>query len=227
MGDVMSDKVLLFIGSPKVGKSVSGTIGEYLCRGLEKRGVGVETVNIYKSLKTEDQFKTLAGQIQSAGSLVFIGPLYVDSLPAKVIEVLEFIYKENKHAGSSNAKRFSAISVCGFPEASQNSTALDIYQCFCQRTGFKWIGGLGIGMAEAFLSMSEKKAYPLLRHVYKSFDMFADATAKGEKLPDQAVRLAARPVLPKWLFLLIATVTWKKAAKKNNVQDCIDAMPYR
>ena len=52
----------------------------------------------------------------------------------------------------------------------------------------------------------------------KSLDLAADALAKGEAIPEEAVKLMARPLVPRWLYLLIGNRGWVRGAKSMDAR---------
>lgn len=54
-------------------------------------------------------------------------------------------FLKNKH--DLNIPMYGLVN-CGFLEGTQNSIAIDIFKNYCERIGFKWRIGVGIGGGE-------------------------------------------------------------------------------
>ncbi len=76
-------------------------------------------------------------------------PIYVDTLPAPVIEALELIAAHRQGSDPSHRQSFTTFANCGFPEADQCANALAICDTFAGQAGFEWAGSLALGAGEA------------------------------------------------------------------------------
>ncbi len=115
---------------------------------------------------------------------------------------------------------------CGFPEASQNRTALAICRRFAAEAGFEWAGGLALGMGEAIGGRPLKEAGGMVRRIVKALDLAGDALALGHPIPEEAVRLMAKPLVPRWLYILMGNRGWKKRAANHGTTDALNARPH-
>jgi len=161
-----------------------------------------------------------------ASDLVLLAfPLYVDSLPAPVIEVLERIAL-HRH-GKITQQRFAAIANCGFPEAHYNATALAICATFAQQAGFKWAGSLALGAGEGLvhgvpLNEMDGRSTPLKQ----ALNLAADALAKGQAIPKTAQKLWDKSFIPGWLYRSMGRFGWKQQSKKYGAEKMLKRQPY-
>jgi len=213
---------LVLMGSPKTGNANSASLGSYLAERLVGRGVQAQMLSVARAFRSEEATAALLDAVDAADLVVLASPLYVDSLPSGVIRALELIAGRER----TRPARFAAVINCGFPEAAHNETALAICRRFAQESGFEWAGGLGLGMGEAIGGRPLKEAGGMVRHVVKALDLAADALAAGLPLPEGAVRLMAKPFLPRWLYILMGNRGWKRRARKHGVSSSLDARPY-
>ena len=94
-------------------------------------------------LKTQKQYLDLERQLDSVDNLVFVTPVYVDTLPSTVLEKL---VKIEDFAKDKNLKiNVYAITNCGFYEGEQCELAQKTFETWCLKCGFNFYGGLGIG----------------------------------------------------------------------------------
>ncbi|TLU87315.1 MAG: NAD(P)H dehydrogenase [Chlorobium sp.] len=219
-------RALLLVGSPRMQKSTSASLGSYLFEQLKLRGVATETIYLYKAITATERMGELLQAIDNADLVVLAFPLYVDTLPAPVISVLENIVANGK--GRLNMTRFAALVNCGFPEGSQNDNALAVCGEFSRSAGFAWMGGLSLGEGEGLV-----RAQPLNElggqgaPVRKALEIAAEALAVGQPVPDNAQVLLAKPLMPVWLYKLGGTVGWKMKSRKYGTQKLLKARPYQ
>ena len=157
-------------------------------------------------------------------------PLYVDQLPAPLIQTLELIAERRK--GSLGAspwagplvQKLVVIVQCGFPETRQNQPAADIMRQFAREAGFSWAGALGMGGAVGGNRL--EKPGGMARDVHKALDIAAASLAGGGDIPEEASRLMARPLMPRWLYVLAANWGFRGEIRKHGIRKQVHARPY-
>ena len=157
--------------------------------------------------------------VKASDIVILAFPLYVDSLPAAVIGALELIAQQQRDSKSPKNQRLVAIVNNGFPEASQNTTALAICKRFAFEANFEWIGGLSLGGGGALGAKPLNDTGFMGRNVRKALDLAAGDLLEVRPISKKAVDLMAKPIVPKWLYLTIGNRNWKKEAKKIGTQD--------
>jgi multimeric flavodoxin WrbA len=218
---------LLLVGSPKTKKSSSYLLGEYLFHKFAEQSIETETVFVHNAVRSPDKMDALLEAVDRADLAVLAFPLYVDSLPAPVIEALEAIALHRRGRAGSPAQRFAAIANCGFPEAFHNATALAICETFARQAGYAWAGWLSLGGgggmgATAPLAEAGGRAAALM----KPLDLAAEALARGESMPEEAQALLAKPFAPAWLYRLLGNWGWPQQAKRWGAQKLLRQKPY-
>lgn len=220
-------RAVLLVGSPRTRKSTSQSLGGYLFDRLAERQVRTETFYIHTSLYSAERMQALQDAVDAADLVMLAFPLYVDSLPAPVIVALERIAARRREQGKPRL-RFAALANCGFPEAAHNRTALAICETFARQAGFDWAGALALGAGEGLvhgvpLEGASGPAIP----IRKALDLAAAALAQGEAVPQSAVDLLARPVIPGWLYRLLGVFGWRQQAKQYGAQSLLRRQAYR
>ena len=222
----MISKALLLIGSPKPASSTSESIGDFLLEQLYKQGIEGEKTKLTQILRQEDGENKLISSIDNCDILILSCPLYVDSAPAIVIKAMELICNERKNREHNKRQIMLAISNCGFPEAHQNNTALEIYRHFAEKCGFQWAGGLALGCGGAISGRPLNSLGGMAGNIVKALDNTASAIAQGKCIPEEAVQLMGKPIVPNWLYTLMGQLGWKAQAKKYGVHKELDNRPY-
>jgi hypothetical protein len=214
---------LVLMGSPKAARSNSASLGAYLVERLVGRGVQARMLSVCRGLRSPEAAEALLDAADGADRVVLASPLYVDSLPSGVIRALELLAGRQRRG----AARFAAVINCGFPEAAQTQTALAICRRFAAEAGFEWAGGLGLGMGEAIGGRPLKEAGRRARKARRALELAGDALAAGLPIPEQAVNLMARPMTPRWLYILLGNRGWKRRARKHDATERLNDRPHQ
>ncbi len=217
---------LLLVGSPRGPKSTSDSLGNYLLDKMHECGVASKSVWIQQALKTEGGNCAMLTEIDAAGVVVLSSPLYIDSLPADVMKALEAISQ-----GRSSAHRatpaFLAIVNSGFPESRHNDAALAICKRFCDESHMNWVGGLGLGGGASIDGRPLATAGGMFRNVRASLDLAAEALARGETIPPEAVSLMSKKLGPSWLYMLLGNIGWRQQARAFGAKKRMRERPYQ
>jgi len=216
---------LLLVGSPRGAASVSAALASHLGLLLEDRGITVSTQRIADRAPRLDLGFLGAGGLRQADLLVLATPLYVDSLPAPVTEMLEAAARQRALATAAGP-RFLAIVNCGFPEAVHNDTALAICRLFAAKAKMDWVGGLGLGAGGMFAGKPLAQLGGRARAVTQALALTADALAQGHVVPEEARRLFAKLPIPRWLYRFFGDWGFRQEARKHGVSARVGARPY-
>ena len=129
-------KTVLINCSPKRKLSVSGFLMK--CAGLLIRGK-----KEYLHLRTPADYPVILQALKKAGKVVFVTPLYVDSVPSHMLPFM----REMEDFCRENGLRLKVYVIAnnGFIEGKQNEPLMQVMENFCARSGLDWCGGIGIG----------------------------------------------------------------------------------
>jgi multimeric flavodoxin WrbA len=198
-------KVSLINGSPKGAKSASKLIIEAL-QGKLSATTSVEVLHV-ALLAPEKIIAAATG----SDAIVFVFPLYVDSIPSHVLRFLD--ESGQALAEAAPAATVYAISNNGFYDGHQNTIALEIMQNFCTRSGFTWGGGIGVG-AGAMVGPLEVSSGGL-----KPLDNALTQLASNIEQRQTAPNAFPKPNLPRFLYKFSAHREWRKIAKQNGLRE--------
>ena len=220
-------RAALLVGSPKGPNSTSNSLATYLGERLQQKGVTVEKVYI-SQCHCSDKNRTGMLQIIDDSDLIILAfPLYVDCLHSQVIETLELIAEHEKAKPNLDRKRIVAISNSGFPEARHNDIALTVCRIFAKQVGFTWAGGLEMGGGGMISGEPLAEIGGRVRNKMKALEIAAEALAKGEVIPDEAVALMAKLGIPRWMYLWMGNRGLKSEAKKTMGTKSMYDQPYK
>ena len=218
---------LLLVGSPRTKKSTSHSLGDFLLQQFDAQNVQTETIYVHTSLRSPERMQALYDAVNAADLLVLAFPLYVDSLPAPLIEALERIATQRAGQTQSHPQRLAVIINCGFPEAQHKATALAICATFAQQAGFGWAGALALGAGEGIvhgLPLNELDGRAI--SLKNALNLAASALLVGDIIPQAAVDLMAKPIIPAWLYRLMGIFGWRQEAKRWRAEKQLKRQPY-
>lgn len=200
--------VIILNGSPKKRKAVSEKLAQLL---LDNIGAECETekIYLYETEFTEDLYE----KIYAADCVVMAQPLYVDCLPARVLEFMEGALDYRIQKGETEGKKTELYFIinCGFREDSQNDTAINILNQYCKKAEFEFCGGAAVGSG-AIIFGSPREA-----ELSEIFAMMARRICSdcGGSAPE-IYRINAG--ISKFLFKAKSDKMWTDAAKKRGLR---------
>jgi multimeric flavodoxin WrbA len=220
-------RVLLLLGSPKGGPSTSKALLDHLGRRLRERGAEVHCIHLNQTMIVERYVHGLMEATDRADVVVLAFPLYIDGVPSNALRAMEKIADHQGGSLSGKQPGFAAISNSGFPEAVQSDTALATCRQFAQEAGFNWLGGLALGGGGAIDGRPLEELGARARNVRRSLDVAADALASGETIPQEAVRLMAKPIVPSWLYRRFGNAGWRRLATAHGARNRLGDHPSK
>ena len=209
-------RISIINGSPKMSAGISGLITKQIERHLN---VSVDVYHAIRLAKQEESHTDVFEKVLDCEALLIIFPLYVDSLPAPLIKVLNRL--ENISSDVSVKPQVYSIVNCGFFDANQNLLALEMIKSFSIRSEMTWGYGIGIGGGGMLSSMGDNWSKGPVSGIHKALCDMADAINTKESKPN----IFVKPKFPRFLYLIAADLGMRRAAKKNGVKN-IRARPY-
>ena len=218
-------KALILIGSPKGRNSASNLLAARLAGGLRAQGVSVRDELVHAGLRSEDGARLLLEAVDASDLVVLAFPLYVDSLPAPLTQLLERIAERRIGVAPAAAPRLAVIVQCGFPEARQCDTAVGICRLFAERTGMRWAGALAMGMGGQ-LGGGFRRLPGGGKHLLDALDTASKSLSGGGSIPGEASELFAKPLIPRWMYLLFGNLGWRMQMRKHGTRRPLTYRPY-
>ena len=199
-------KIGIINGSPRGKKSNSEILIKYLCSLLEEH-----QINKYYlfSSKIDSEIKS---EIHNADALIFAFPLYIDSIPSSLLDIL-LKFEEEKIVNSKT--KIYCIVNNGFFEGKQNQLAILQMKNWCQKTGAEWGQGIGIGAGE-ILSYVEK--VPLGKGPLKNLGKVLEQFTNNIKTLKSGNEIYVNPNWSRLLYWTQGTVSWIIKARKNGLK---------
>lgn len=200
-------KICIINGSPKVSKSTSELLIEYLMPFI--KGNEIVTYNVCKT----DFFKTQFSQIQSSEVIVFVFPLYIDSINS---HLLRFIIELEKRGFENKNINVYCIINNGLYEGWQNHVASDIMKNWCKSTGLTYGQTLGVGAGEMLPFL---KDVPLGYGPNKDIGIALQELSRNILSLNQGEDLFISPNCPRRFWKIASSFYfWYPRAKKNGLK---------
>jgi len=223
----MSKKnALMLTGSPAKGKSTSNSLGEYVLESLDDETYNREIMHLYSVHNSDEKLHLMLERVNDAELIIIATPLYVDTTPAVVVRMLQEIHKYRLENKLSKEQKLLAIVNCGFPEVEHNFMLIKIFENFAKQTGFKWLGGVPVGMGGLISGRSLSQIGGIAKNLVKGMDLLNSRMNEEKPVNDDVVRLTSKKFMPKWLYRFMGNSNWHKMIKKNNVKKHVYDKPF-
>ena len=199
-------KIGIINGSPRGKKSNSEILIKYLCSLLEEHQINkyyLFSSKIHSEIKSE---------IHNADVLIFVFPLYVDSIPSHLLETIVKFEKEK--IINSKTKIYCVVNN-GFFEGKQNQLAILQMKNWCKKIGVEWGQGVGIGAGE-ILSYLEK--VPLGKGPLKNLGKALNQLSNNIKTLNSDNEIYINPNWSRLLYWIQGTISWIIKARRNGLK---------
>ena len=145
---------------------------------------------------------TLCQMIENYSDIVFVFPLYVDSVPVTLLNFL----KAMEDNALLKKPTISVVINCGFIEPYQNDIAVKMLQLFARKNGYPYGSTFKIGSGEAILTT------PFRIFLKERMKRFA-VSIERQRYNDFQVTMP----ISKKMFIKASTAYWENYGKKNGI----------
>lgn len=216
--------ILLINGSPKPGRSTSGSILDHIEKSLKGKGE-VHKTRCIDIVDDENKFDEFLKVISGSDIIIIAYPLYVDSLPYVLTRTLHNIWKRRDQL-EQKKRRLMTIGNCGFPEADHISLSTRVLKNFSNRMGFHWSGALVIGGGGGIGGRPLKDAGGQFRYIVNAIDTSLDSILKGEEIPKEIQKLMEKPAISPFIYRNMGNIGWWMQARKKKLKVSLKHRPY-
>jgi len=213
--------LLLLIGSPKGNKSTSNSLGQYILDNINKENFKTDKLFIPRELTDEKDKNDLITRVNKADLIILSYPLYMDTPPAAVIKVFEFIEANIE----MRPRKFISIGNCGYPTASGVKISQQICKNFAEQTGMEWLGGLALGKGAIIMGKPLEKSGFITNKIEQALDLVINALENNEKVPT-AANQKMKLMMPDWLYVFVVNNIMRLRTIKNGSYGKYKNNPY-
>jgi hypothetical protein len=97
---------------------------------------------------------------------------------------------------------------------------------FAADAGYEWAGGLILAAGGMIGGQPLRKLQGMMLSAIKALGLTAEALAAGRSVPDEAVRLLAKPPIPRIGYRFMANWGWRSQFKKQGRGGSLTDQPY-
>lgn len=187
-------KVMIINASPRAPKSNSKQYANLFAKYCR---LDTEYYEVKKS-----NHLTLCQMIENYSDIVFVFPLYVDSVPVTLLNFL----KAMEDNALLKKPTISVVINCGFIEPYQNDIAAKMLQLFARKNGYPYGSTFKIGSGEAILTT------PFRIFLKERMKRFA-VSIERQRYNDFQVTMP----ISKKMFIKASTAYWENYGKKNGI----------
>lgn len=206
-------KITAINGSPKT-IGISALIIKQMEKLLDEQ---IEKHHAIQLVHAETPKETIAEMLE-ADILLFVFPLFVDSLPSPLIELLTRL-ESAAYLGASIPRVFAIVN--GAFDSTQTSLALEMIKHFTCCVGLPWGYGVGIGAGSMLYNADDNWEKGLASGIHRALSNLA--TAIKEKKSGPNIYIA--PNFPRFLYKAIGNFNFCFEAKRNGVSN-LRVRPY-
>ena len=214
----MEKSILFIVGSPRLKRSTSYSIANYVSTALQNKGWKTDIVFSHKIYTSEKDIETLRDRIQKTSITGIVFPLYVDAVPGPLVQTLKRI-SHNPLPSQGQQNKMFAIVNSGFPEPHQSQVAVQIIKQFTKECNATFLGGLKIGGGGIVGGSPIDQIKNRSKRLVLALDATIESIDKDQKLSDKALQLLSKPVFPKRIYTFFGNLGWKRRAKKYGVSN--------
>ena len=197
--------VTLLVGSAKPkGTSTSESLGRALVDHLIGHDWTHEIVHLQYVTKHRGLSPKLRAAAQRADLLVLASPVYVDCLPALVLEALTQL----ADADDLGPTALLPVVQSGFPELTHCRLAIDLLGRVADTAGWRWAGHLAMGGGGGIDGRPLHRLDERVRHQREGLLAAAEALNAGEGLPAEATEAFGTPMMSAGIYRAAGQVGW-------------------
>lgn len=226
--------VLLVSGSCRPPRANTQAMTAFLKQRLELRGAATQVLEVlpWRDADPELTHEAIAAA-RSCQTMIILAPVYVDTLPAPTLRLLERlcpVLRDAADGDSPGSPQVAAYAVLhsGYPEPAHQEAGLRQCGHFASQAGMQWRGGLGFGGASPIDGRPLEQAGRFASHLRQGLTLLADSIVAGEDVSQAATRASRRIPFPLPGFLLVRLMNamTRRELKNLGVAEPL-AHPYR
>ncbi len=204
-------KIALINGSPKTKASASKSLLDDL-----KHYFPEQTQITEFAFHTPELSPDTIQELYKADAWIFSFPLYVDGIPGQLLSCLVQLDETIQQGKTAEADlkqiRIYGIVNCGFYEGIQAEYALQILQNWCNKTGYLWGGGIGVGGGGGLAQMpNTESGHGPREPINHALSLLSEKILTSDTTENSYVSVA----FPRHLYKMAAQFGWRQLIRAN------------
>lgn len=213
---IEKQKIVLVSASPKTDQdwAVSAYLSKRSESSLLDDNTEVSIISVRHALMHHDTEKAYATMSQ-ADSIILVFPLYFFCMPAMLTRFMQDFAV--MYPAADRRTSVYAIVNCGFPEPEINREAMRVVECFAQKTGRLFGGGVMAGCGGMLLAAKDA---PFVRPIFEQIDAMLLRVKHdySSSMPVEAKVASVSVKFPRALYFFAGNAGWKSMARKNHLK---------
>ncbi len=216
---------ILILAASNRRHSNSNSIADYLAQQFVKLGCPCTQLELAAESGKAGEFPSLLKMAEGCRQVVLVSSVYHDTLNFTATSALEQLAAHAAEDPEQSQTSFGAVVHSGYPEPVHSQVALSVCRQFAREMGWNWLGGLSAGGTSPIGGRALDKTGGLGKNLRRALELAAPALSREEPIPEAAVRLAATPPLPAWLFKPLANLMMWRGVRKLGTRH-VSARPF-
>lgn len=219
-------RVVALVGSNRGEKSTSASMVNYLAGKLEAQATQVDMFFSRFLCSYQETFGSFLKEVKESDFFIVSAPVYVDLLPAPLIQVLEEIRGRVGRNGLKG-KKMLAIIHSGYPEPQQRKPGLEMCRLFAREMGMEWCGGLSFGGTSPINGEPLEKMGGMAKGIRTALDHTAEnlTNREADEFKELVLEDKSTIPIPSWMVKLMMNAMTRNNARKTGIKD-LKARPY-
>lgn len=204
------NKLLIINGSPRNDKGASATLIEDM-----KPYIKVPYEVCYSG-GLNDFNEELIPHLKEADGIMFVYPVYVDSLPSNLTYCLKYIYDNKDSIGIKKDAKIFVYAQCGLHEANQTETSIEIVKNWAQRMELQFVQAVGFGASGTLLGA---KKFAAGEGIKRDMPTIIETLMKAVETGQGGENQYATVTISREEYQAASEAAWRKLAARNGLEE--------
>lgn len=203
-------KLLIINGSPRNDRGASATLIEDM-----KPYINVP-YEVCHSGGLNDFNQEIAEHLKDAEGIMFVYPVYVDSLPSNLTYCLKYIYENRDLLEINKGAKVFVYAQCGLHEANQTETSIEIIKNWAQRMNLPFVQAVGFGASGTLLGA---KKFAAGEGIKRDMPTIIETLMKAVETGQGGENQYATVTISREEYQAASEAVWRKLAARNGLEE--------
>lgn len=196
--------VVLAVGSVRPPRSNTESIAAFLRIAIESTGAGVTSIEAQAWKDSDPELPADAAEaLRTCDVLVVVTPVYLDTLPAPALRMLERLRDALSSRPPERPVACYAVAHSGYLEPAHKGPALETCGHFARAAGLDWRGGLGFGGTSPIAGRPLEALGWMTKNLRRCLGQLAETIARAEPISPRLEKRAGKSPIPLPLWMIV------------------------